>query len=202
MFSEVGRPRAKAVCDLWCGASLIYRTAQPVQRAASFSRAAQAFNSNYRRLERSGSSSSNFGSGSWVGCDQKASSPVTFHAVFSNFNPVRLDLVVEGLAADAEAFGGFQFVAAGFLEHLDDGIALDAFQEREVRVLRLVTAASSFGDGEIGGVHFIAFRQEDGALNLILQLADVARPIERGQPLDRARRVSFQGAVGLSGEPL
>jgi len=53
----------------------------------------------------------------------------------SDFNPVGLDFVVERLAADAEAFGGFEFVAVGFLEHRDDGVAFNAFQEGEVGVL-------------------------------------------------------------------
>jgi hypothetical protein len=32
-----------------------------------------------------------------------------------NLDTVGLDFVVKGLAADAQAFGGFEFVAAGFL---------------------------------------------------------------------------------------
>ena len=51
-----------------------------------------------------------------------------------DLNPVGLDLVVEGLPPDAEAFGGFELVAAGFLEHLDDRVALDPFQQGEVGV--------------------------------------------------------------------
>ena len=56
----------------------------------------------------------------------------------SDLNPVGLDLVVERLAPDAEALGGFEFVAAGFLEHLHDRVALHAFQQGEIRIQRLV----------------------------------------------------------------
>src|SRR5690349_11815636 len=53
----------------------------------------------------------------------------------SDVNAVSLDLVVKRLAADAQAFGGFEFVAAGFLQHLDNGVAFDAFEKGEVGVL-------------------------------------------------------------------
>ena len=83
-------------------------------------------------------------------------SRITHHV--SRLNPVRLDLVVKRLAADAEAFGGFQLVAAGFLEHLDNRVALDSLQQREVGILRLITGALGLGDREIGAIHFVAFR--------------------------------------------
>ena len=43
------------------------------------------------------------------------------------------------------------------------------------------------GDGKVGGVHFVAFAQQHGALDFVLQLADVARPVKGGQPLDGVR---------------
>ena len=105
-----------------------------------------------------------------------------------HFNPVGLDFVVEGLAADAEAFGGFELVPAGFLERLDDGVAFHAFEQGETRVGAVGRADFGVGDGKIGDVHFVAFVQEDGALDFILQLADVARPVKGGEPLNRCRR--------------
>ena len=76
----------------------------------------------------------------------------TFLQTRLHFNPVGLDFVVERLAADAEAFGGFQLVAAGFLEHLYDGVAFDAFEQGEAGV---TAAFAGFdpgtGDGKIGG---------------------------------------------------
>lgn len=48
------------------------------------------------------------------------------------FDSVNFNLVVKRLASDAEAFGGFQLVAASFLEDFFDGIALHRFHEREI----------------------------------------------------------------------
>ena len=48
-----------------------------------------------------------------------------------HLDAVRLDLVVKRLAADAEAFGGFEFVTTGFLQHLHDRVAFHTFKERE-----------------------------------------------------------------------
>ena len=76
-----------------------------------------------------------------------AGSPQPEPAKTSNLNPVSLDLIVQGLAANAEAFGGFEFVASGFFEHLDDGVALDAFQQREIRIRSAFTTGSDAGDG-------------------------------------------------------
>src|SRR6266567_5850582 len=48
---------------------------------------------------------------------------------------VGFDFVVEGLAANAEALGGFQLVAVGFLEDFDDLVAFHRFHQGEVFVL-------------------------------------------------------------------
>jgi hypothetical protein len=113
---------------------------------------------------------------------------------------VGFDFVVEGLAADAEAFGGFEFVAAGFFEHLDDGVAFDAFEEGEVGVLRFITDGAGFGDGEVDGIDFVSFAQQDCALNFVLQLADVTGPVEAGESIDGGLGVTFERAIGLGGE--
>src|ERR1043166_8003578 len=89
---------------------------------------------------------------------------------------VGLDFVVEGLAADAEAFGRFQLVAAGFLENLHEKIALHRFHQSEVAISG-VAADLGVGDGEVIDVHHFAFAHEHGALDLVLQLTHVARPI-------------------------
>jgi hypothetical protein len=64
----------------------------------------------------------------------------------SSFNAVGFNFVIEGLASDTEPLGGFEFVAASFLQHVHDRIALDTFQQGEIGVLRLITGASGFGD--------------------------------------------------------
>lgn len=51
-----------------------------------------------------------------------------------NLDPVGLDLVIEGLAADAEALCGFELVAGRLLEHLDNCVSLDALEQGEVGV--------------------------------------------------------------------
>ena len=107
----------------------------------------------------------------------------------SSLDAVSLDLVVERLAADAEAFGGFEFVAVGFLEHLDDGVAFHAFEQGEARVVFLARNALDVGVMDRSDdVHFIAFAQQHGALDFVLQLAHVARPVEAGEPFDGLRR--------------
>src|SRR5208283_3275631 len=83
----------------------------------------------------------------------------------SSFNPVGLDFVVKGRAANAEAFGGFNFVAVGLLERPDDDVAFNALQQCEVCVqfLRRRVASVRVGDGKIGGGNFAAFAQEHRA---------------------------------------
>ena len=121
--------------------------------------------------------------------------------ITSNLDAVGLDFVVEGLAADAEAFGGFELVPAGFLEGLDDGVAFNPFQQGETRVVAFVRSAFGVGDGKISHVHFVAFVQEDGTLDFILQLSNVARPVKCGEPLNRCRREARNDVIGLRGEP-
>src|ERR1017187_2773728 len=117
-----------------------------------------------------------------------------------HFNPVGLDFIVEGLASDAEAFGGFELVPAGFLEGLDDGVAFNPFEQCETRV-GVGRADFGVGDGKISSVHFVAFVQEDGPLDFILQLSNVARPVKGGEPLNRCRREARNDVIGLRGEP-
>src|SRR5260221_6851565 len=104
-------------------------------------------------------------------------------AKLSRLNAVGLDLVVEGLAADAEALGGFEFVAAGFLEHLNDGVALDAFQQGEAGIAAHVAGGGT--DGKVRRLDHLALAEHDRALHLDLQLADVAGPVEGAQTLAR-----------------
>lgn len=118
-----------------------------------------------------------------------------------HFNPVGLDLVVKGLAADAEAFGGFELVPAGFLEGLDDGVTFHTFEQGETRVGAVGRADFGVGDRKIGNVHFVPFVQEDGPLDFILQLSNVARPVKGGEPLNRCRREAINNVIGLRGEP-
>src|SRR5260221_10662233 len=94
-------------------------------------------------------------------------------AKLSRLNAVGLDLVVERLASDAEAFGGFEFVAAGFLEHLDDGVAFHSFEQSEAGVIALfgLSSPDRGGDRQIRRVHFLGFAQQYGALDFVLQLA-------------------------------
>src|SRR2546427_6102217 len=122
---------------------------------------------------------------------------LTFDA--SRLNPVRLDLVVEGLAANAEAFGGLQLVTAGFLEHLEDGIAFHRLHQGEVRVV-LLRFDPRRAQGQIRRVHLFAFAHEDRALHFVLQLPNVARPILSAQQLGGRGSVSGDDAVGLRGE--
>ena len=125
--------------------------------------------------------------------------PLTLHV--SHIDPVSLDLVVKRLAADAEAFRRFEFVSAGFLEHLDDGVAFDTLQNGEIGVRRLFVRAARFGDGKIAGIDFIPLAKEHSPLDLILQLTDVSGPIEGGQAFDRRRGEAFDDAtVGLRSE--
>src|SRR5665213_680720 len=114
----------------------------------------------------------------------------------SSLNAVGFDLVVERLSADAEAFGGFEFVAVRFLEHLDDGVALDAFEQCEGGVVSLGRNELDVADGKIGDVDFRAFGEQHGALDLVLQLADVAGPFKAREPFDGLRREAAQRAVG------
>ena len=50
-----------------------------------------------------------------------------------------------------------------------------------------VGAGPDVGDGKVGGFHLVAFAQQHGALDFVLQLADVARPVKRGKPLNGFR---------------
>src|SRR5438093_474094 len=50
---------------------------------------------------------------------------------------VGFDLVVEGLATDAEAAGGLKFVAVGLAENFDDLVALHRFHQGQVLVVQL-----------------------------------------------------------------
>ena len=117
-----------------------------------------------------------------------------------NFDPVGFDLVVEGLAADAEALGGFQLVAAGFLERLDDGVAFHTFEQGETRVGAFRGSAFDVGDGKHGHIDFVALVQEHGALDFVLQLSDVARPLKPGQPFDGPGREAIDDVIGLGGK--
>src|SRR6266704_1741287 len=47
---------------------------------------------------------------------------------------VRFDLIVESLSSDSEALGGFELVTARLFQHLNNGIALDSFQESEIGI--------------------------------------------------------------------
>src|SRR5712672_626871 len=113
-----------------------------------------------------------------------------------NFDAVCLNLVVQSLTADAEAFGGFEFVAAGFLEHLNDGVAFNALEEGEISVLGFVADGARFADGKIGGVDFFAFGEKDRALDFVLKLTNVAGPIEGSEAFDGGGRIAFDGPVG------
>src|SRR5215831_1243190 len=78
----------------------------------------------------------------------------------SDLYTVRLDLVVKRLAADAEAFGGLQLIAAGFTKHLDDGIALNSLKQREIGVRGAVGLCGHVRDRQVGGIDFAAFAQQ------------------------------------------
>src|SRR5437867_1876846 len=121
---------------------------------------------------------------------------------FLHLDTVSLDLVVKSLAADAEALGGFEFVAAGFFQHLDDRVAFDAFEQREIRILRLIGVGPGFCYRKIRGIDFLAFGEKNGALNLVLQLPDISRPIESGEPFDGGAIEAFEWAIGLRREAL
>src|SRR5438045_2878788 len=58
-------------------------------------------------------------------------------------NAVGLNLVVQRLAADAEAFSSFEFVAASLLQHLYYRISLDALKQRKISILRLLDRKST-----------------------------------------------------------
>ena len=65
-----------------------------------------------------------------------------------------------GSAGALLLLGGFlasQFVAARFFQHLDDGIAFNTFQQREIRIHRLFIARFGGGEGKIRRIHFAAF---------------------------------------------
>ncbi len=53
----------------------------------------------------------------------------------SHLNAVCLDLVVQRLTADAEPLGGIELIAAGFVKHLNNGLALHSLEQGEIRVL-------------------------------------------------------------------
>ena len=96
----------------------------------------------------------------------------------SHLNPIRLNLIIQRLPADPQTLGRFELVAASFFEHLDDGVALDAFQQSEIRVGTTIRGATRVGNRQIARIDLVPFTQENVTLNFILQLANVTRPFE------------------------
>src|SRR5580693_5960201 len=75
-----------------------------------------------------------------------------------HLDAVGLELVVERLASDAEAFGRFELVTGGGFERLDNDVALDTFEQRVVGVRFLGMFDGLAGcDREVHGVDLSAF---------------------------------------------
>src|SRR6185503_18378325 len=124
----------------------------------------------------------------------------------SRRNLVALDLVVERLAADAQAASGLLLVAAGFLQYLDDLVTLHGLHEGEI-LLAALGRGLELADGKVRGLDDLAFAHEDRALNFVLQLTDVAGPVvfakalcgfgtEVGNQSVGLRRETFQERAG------
>ena len=67
----------------------------------------------------------------------------------SDLYSVGFDLVVEGLATNAQSLCRFQLVATCFFKGLDDGIALYSFEQGEACVVALARAGFHGGDGQV-----------------------------------------------------
>ena len=129
---------------------------------------------------------------------------------------VLAELAVEGLAADAEGARGARLVAAGVVERGLDGAALDLVEQRghveferdgaplRGRALALAARAQALlaggqGDllGQVVGLDLAPRGDDDGALDGVLQLADVARPVVRVERLKRTALDAGDEAPGL-----
>ena len=90
-------------------------------------------------------------------------------------NPVNFNFIIKGLPANPQALGRFKFVSVGILEHLDDGVALHGFHEGQILIFLV---AHDRGDGEVPRIDHIALAHQHRALDLVLQLAHIAGPVE------------------------
>src|SRR5262249_36838194 len=117
---------------------------------------------------------------------------------------VLLDLPVEPLAVDAQQARRLVLVAAALLEGGRDQLALRVGEGRE----GAGGGAGGFGygaaagpRGEAGERHDVGGREREGALDGVLQLADVAGPVERDQRLEGVRRDALRRHLVLLGVP-
>src|SRR5205085_2159088 len=129
---------------------------------------------------------------------------------------VLAELAVERLAPDAEGAGGARLVAAGVVERGLDGPALDLFDggghgdfEREsaplgggalalaarARALLVHRPADLFG--QVVEFYLASRSDDDGALDGVLKLADVARPVVARERLQSLARDAGDEAAGL-----
>src|SRR5260221_7232039 len=131
-----------------------------------------------------------------------------------------LDFLIERGERDHEALGGFGLVPSSALEHVDDDAALDLVHDLEKGRLRMVgtgagprltgqrwkkfrklqthTAADFLAAnifGEQIDVDALLRGQDNGALDNIFELADIAGPIVIHQKLQRGGRKGAQGFV-------
>src|SRR3989442_1742731 len=91
---------------------------------------------------------------------------------------------IKGAAAQAERFGGLHRVAVATCECLFDQIPLDLVQ---AHVLEARRGFAIGAQTEVGSLRGVALRHQHGALDRVVQFADVARPAVLLEQLQRRR---------------
>src|SRR5262249_5878741 len=103
-----------------------------------------------------------------------------------------LDAVPQRALRDAEQLGGLDLDALGLLQRIEDEAALDALEllverGRDARGVEPLLALAEQVARQVGDVDRRRLGDDDRALDAVLQLADVARPVVLAHRLDRRR---------------
>src|SRR5258705_1645049 len=106
---------------------------------------------------------------------------------------VLLDLCVEQTPVNAQHFCCLRSVTTGILERLHDQVLLELrnglLEEgplgRHIVVLVLVLASVVFAERQLAACDDLAAGQHDGALDDVLELAHIPRPVVLSEPLQR-----------------
>ena len=115
---------------------------------------------------------------------------------FGGAEVVSLDFVVQGGAVDPEDFGGLGDVPLAVLEDLVDVGALHFLQG-----VGSGLAGGAEQEGEVVSSELAAFGQDDGSLDGVFKLPDVAGPVVGFQQLQGLLLNGCDGLVGFLAEP-
>src|SRR5581483_551642 len=119
--------------------------------------------------------------------------------------PILLDLAVEPLPVDPEETRRLVLVPVALPERRREQATLGVFEGRDVRRLagaRLRCDPAADRGGEVVDADRVGNREREGALDRVLELADVARPGVGGEPRHRLGRDPLRGDLVLTAEPI